>query len=268
MAAKRGPSYPAFGLSEAINKARQLYENDGRAQTSQDVVLAAWGYSSRNGASLRAYSAVRQFGLLDVDGERVRLSDTALAILLESPGSKDYCRALRDAANSPTVFRALFEEYPDELPSDATIIALLVRHMDFNPSAAKGIAESFRETAALVKECDAYDIPSVASKPSPSAATGGEAPSRVATSAARTPTAPGRDAPPERAVFMEFIWPLSGDAVATMTVSRSLDADDIDTLEAYFDIAKKALAKAAKARATAESREEGGSEVRIESGDD
>lgn len=56
-------------------------------------------------------------------------------------------------------------------------------------------------------------------------------------------------------LYMEFTWPLSGDAVATLSVTKTLDADDIETLEQYFAIAKKALTKAAgnKKAAIAES---------------
>ncbi len=50
---------------------------------------------------------------------------------------------------------------------------------------------------------------------------------------------------------MEFNWPLSGDAVATLTVSKKLDLDDIETLNSYFEVAKKALKKAASSSALA-----------------
>ena len=44
---------------------------------------------------------------------------------------------------------------------------------------------------------------------------------------------------------MEFSWPLSGNALATLTVTRTLEHDDIETLCDYFETAKKALRKAA-----------------------
>ncbi len=44
---------------------------------------------------------------------------------------------------------------------------------------------------------------------------------------------------------MEFTFPLSGDAAATLTVSRGIDADDVATLGEFFDSAKRALLKAA-----------------------
>ena len=47
---------------------------------------------------------------------------------------------------------------------------------------------------------------------------------------------------------MEFTFPLSGDAVATLTVSRGIDADDVATLGEFFDSAKRALLKATEAK--------------------
>lgn len=46
---------------------------------------------------------------------------------------------------------------------------------------------------------------------------------------------------------MEFTLPLSGNAVATLTVSRGVDAGDVATLGEFLDSAKKALLKAASA---------------------
>lgn len=46
---------------------------------------------------------------------------------------------------------------------------------------------------------------------------------------------------------MQFNWPLSGAVEATLTVSRQIEEDDIETLSSYFDIAKIALKKAAVA---------------------
>lgn len=45
---------------------------------------------------------------------------------------------------------------------------------------------------------------------------------------------------------MVFKWPLSGEAWAALTVSRPLDADDVETLCDNFKVAKRALDKAAR----------------------
>ena len=50
---------------------------------------------------------------------------------------------------------------------------------------------------------------------------------------------------------MEFTWTLSADAVATLVVSREIEADDVDNLEASLGIALKSLKKVASTRAAA-----------------
>lgn len=43
---------------------------------------------------------------------------------------------------------------------------------------------------------------------------------------------------------IEFVWPLSGDTTATLTVNCTPDAEDLRLLAECFEIAIKVLAKA------------------------
>jgi DNA-binding protein YbaB len=52
---------------------------------------------------------------------------------------------------------------------------------------------------------------------------------------------------------MQFTWPLSENAVATLTVSKQLDPDDVELLSDYFAVAKRALVKAARTQQAAAS---------------
>lgn len=234
MAGKRGPNYPAFGLGEAINRARKLYEQDGTARTAPEVAVRAWGYTTLNGSSLRALAGVRQYGLLESSEDSVKLSDRALAILLSPVGSSDRVQAINEAAHAPAIFATLNELYTDGLPSDAAIVSTLVRKYGFQEEPAQKCVSAYRETIELVKQSGVADIPP----------TGAEQPARSEKRDERPAT--GRDTQGGR---MEFHWPLSGDAQATLTVSRRLDADDIETLVSYFEIAKKALRKSAASQA-------------------
>lgn len=45
---------------------------------------------------------------------------------------------------------------------------------------------------------------------------------------------------------MQFVWPLSGNVVATMTVSKQIEEDDIETLLANLKAAEIAIRKQAK----------------------
>jgi hypothetical protein len=232
----RGRGYPAFGLGEAIQKAKQLYARDGKAAVSSEAAVQAWNYKGLNGASLRALAALRQYGLLDAPSAKtVKLSPTALTILLEPENSPERAEAIREAATRPAVFAELNEQYGEDLPSDPAIVSHLVRNENFSEDAAKSLIAAYRDTLDLAGKAKTADIP-------PRKEPGG-APNGDRDSHRRQPARPDT-----QGEHMEFTWPLSGDTVATLTVTKGLDAEDIETLTAYFEIAKKALAKAAKTR--------------------
>lgn len=248
----RSRNYPAFGLGEAIARARRLYEQDGKAAVPTDVAVRAWGYGTLNGASLRTLGAVRQYGLLDDAGDKlVKLSSRALTILLEPEDSPERVKAIQEAANSPAVFRELIERYGDGLPSDAGLISYLVRHENFTEDAARSLIAAFRDTLGLVSGLPATNITNSGNldedAPDPNAALRRSqlGLTDVLDRAGVTKRSPA----PEPGGAMQFQWPLSGDAVATLTVTRELDPDDVETLADYLEIAKRTLAKAARARA-------------------
>ncbi|HZI74250.1 MAG TPA: hypothetical protein VFD73_09545, partial [Gemmatimonadales bacterium] len=228
----------AFGLGEAIKRARELYAQDGKAPVLSEAAVKAWGYSTLNGASLRVLGALRQYGLLeDPAPKTVRLSPRALTIILEEDGSPDRAMAIREAALAPPVFSELLEHYGGSVPSEGTAVSHLVRNDHFNEDAARSLIAAWRDTLDLVQVVSATDITSR----NDGHGVGGRPDLRADDQ--RQPTQPRLQTEGER---MEFTWPLSGNAVATMTVTRELEPDDIETLAAYFEIAKKALSKAAR----------------------
>jgi hypothetical protein len=246
MAGSRGPSYPAFGLPEAIERARKLYEQDGRAQTSPEVAVGAWGYGSLNGASLRVLSALKQYGLLETANDYVKLSDRALAIIVEPEGSPDRAEAIQAAAMAPAIFTSLLAEYQENVPSDGALVAHLVRKQGFSDDAAQKVVAAFRQTVELAKQSTVVHTTESRERPQPAAEH--PRPGPRPESRGRHSEAPQRGAGEEA---MEFNWPLSGNAVATLTVSKKLDLDDIETLTSYFEVAKRALKKAASTPASA-----------------
>ena len=237
----RSKNFPAFGLGEAIDKAKQLYQRDGKAAVDAAVAVQAWGYKGINGASLRALGGVRQYGLLESSGTKiVRVTPQALTIILEPEDSAERAVAIREAAYAPAMFRELREYYPDSLPSDPAIVSWLVRTHNFSEDAAKGLIASYRDTLALVDRLTKTDI-------GPDGGGREEKPKQVRTMFGLMDP-PERKPPPPPGGAMEFKWWLSGDVVATLTVNRALELDDIDVLSESFETAKKGLIKAAKAR--------------------
>lgn len=244
MAKARSRNFPALGLGDAIKKAKEFYSKDGKAAVPSDVAVQAWGYKGINGASLRTLGAVRQYGLLDGSGDKmVKLSARGLTIVLEPEDSAERATAISEAAMMPAMFKELRDQYPDGLPSDAAMVSWLVRSHSFNEGSARDLIASYRATLALAGEGVKRDTSAGHSRGDHSEGERNNPPPPPRGHQGRPPA-------PE-AQHMEFTWPLSGDAVATLTVSKGLDPDDIETLTAYFEIAKKALGKAAKATANA-----------------
>jgi hypothetical protein len=236
--AKRGPGYPMFGLATAIERARQLYDQDGSAQTSPEVAVKAWGYGGLNGASLRVLAALRQYGLLEGAGDAVKLTHRALTILLEPPESRERAIAINEAVLSPDVFAAILAEYKDDLPSDAALVSFLVRKQSFQERPAQTLVEAFRESVALAKET-----------PAPHFADNGarQAPTEKVTSAGTgailvTGRAAGSVGPQEaRGQAMAFSWPLAENQVVSLGFTRAPVAAEIATLEKYLQTVKEAL---------------------------
>jgi hypothetical protein len=131
-------------------------------------------------------------------------------------------------------------EYGENVPSDAALVAHLVRRQGFSESAAQNVVSAFRESVELAKQSGG--VHTTESMERPQVATEQPRTGQRPEGRARSPEAPKRDAGGEA---MEFNWPLSGNAVATLIVSKKLDLDDIVTLTSYFEVAKRALTKAA-----------------------
>src|SRR5437867_12855179 len=107
----RSPNYPALSLETAVQRAKALYEREGRSAVAPEVAVKAWGYRSLSGPSRSQIAALRHYGLIEQPSNgNLRLSNRALALVLRSPDSPEYQAALRDAALTPALFRELYED--------------------------------------------------------------------------------------------------------------------------------------------------------------
>lgn len=149
-AASRSRNYPAFGLPTAIERARALYDRDGKAAVNVVAAVKAWGYTSLNGRSMRALGALRQFGLLDDTAPKtVKLSSRALQLLVAPKDSPDYRKAIQEATKEPTIYRELLAKYEEGLPSDESLIHDLVLNSSFSEEAATAIVSGLRASLSL-----------------------------------------------------------------------------------------------------------------------
>jgi hypothetical protein len=150
----RSPSYPSFGLEEAIRKAQLLYDAEDRHPIPIDAVAEHWSHALKSSSLLQGVSALKQFGLLTDEGSgedrRVRLSDLALDILLHDDGSEESAAAIKEAALKPKIHRELWEKYHGKLPSaDSSIRHYLLRDRKegvFNRDYVDAFISQFRST--------------------------------------------------------------------------------------------------------------------------
>ena len=150
----RSPSYPGIDLAKALERAKEMYERDGRNAAHVDNILSHWGYSPKAGPGRTTFAALKKFGLMTEESSgahrRGRLSDLALRILLdERPSSPDKRKAIQQAALTPSIHRELWDEYGGSLPSDETLRTLLRIDRKFTETGAADFINEFRSTIAF-----------------------------------------------------------------------------------------------------------------------
>jgi hypothetical protein len=150
MARIRSPNYPQMGLSDAISRTAQVFQKERQHPAPKDVVVRHLGYSSLNGASLGALSALLKYGLLDREGENYRVSDRAIAILApHNPQEK--IESVQAAAKSPALFAEILDSFKGVLPSDENLRAYLIRR-GFAESAIGPVISTLRDTVQFVAD--------------------------------------------------------------------------------------------------------------------
>lgn len=147
----RSPNYPSSNLPEAIAKVRMIYEKERRAGAPRNIVLKHMGYNSINGASLRALSTLRKFGLIEERDGRIYVSQLSLDILVYPSTDERHKVSVVKSALKPSIYAHILERYQGGLPSDETIKAELVREYGFNDSVVETFLADFKATLEYVE---------------------------------------------------------------------------------------------------------------------
>jgi hypothetical protein len=152
----RSPNYPAISLPEAIIRVTALYRAIHTHAAPRDVVAKGMGYTSLNGASATAISALHKYGLLERSGDDVKVSERALSILHpHTPEEK--AAAITAAAVEPALFAELAERFPGAMPNEELLRNYLVRK-GFAPGAIGPVIAAYRDTSDMVvSEGRGYD---------------------------------------------------------------------------------------------------------------
>lgn len=192
----RSPNSPSLSLSDALAKAKIIYDVEKKIPTTPDVMLSHIGYEKPDsGPAGRAFGALRQYGLVtEVEAGKFRISDSSFRYFELPPDDPERQKILREAALKPALFKELINRHKDGvLPSDAALRSYLVLEKNFNPNTVEDFIRVFRQTIAVAKPFDeGYTAPD-AGEPEGESKPAGEA--RMQPSVAnKTPTNTGSPA--------------------------------------------------------------------------
>jgi hypothetical protein len=145
----RSPNYPALSLPEAVEKVHMVYRAQHTHGAPREVVVKGMGYAGLNGASATAVSALMKYGLLDRDGDELKVSHRAMCIIAPH-SSEEKAQALRDAAFSPPLFSELVDKFPGRMPNEEVLKNYLIRK-GFAPGALSSVISAYKETSEMVE---------------------------------------------------------------------------------------------------------------------
>jgi hypothetical protein len=145
----RSPNYPSIPLNEAINRARQVYDKEHTYKASAQTVAEDMGYTSLNGTSRTTISALKKYGLLQADGDGVKISSDAVDIFELPADDPIAVEARRRAAFKPALFAEFKETYGDRLPSDGNLRHVLIKR-GFNPRMASEVIQIYKDTLTAI----------------------------------------------------------------------------------------------------------------------
>jgi hypothetical protein len=150
--AMRSPNFPAISLPDALKKVKVIYDADGRTPVSSKVLLEHLGYGEKmSGAAGRMVSALRQFGLLTITGDKSKVSDDAFHVLTLSDAAPVRKAAIVSLAKKPAIFREVLAAYPERLPSDSALRDYLITEKKFNPASVETFVRALKGTLEFAK---------------------------------------------------------------------------------------------------------------------
>lgn len=145
----RSPNYPTKSLETSFEQALNAYNSIGTTSVSSDTFCEALGYSGKNGASLSAIAAVRQYGLIEGRGEDIQIS-TLFQKIFRPLNEVERYQGLREASLKPKVFAEIFSEY-ENLPPENLLASIAIRKFGFSEAGAKKFSRSITETYKYVE---------------------------------------------------------------------------------------------------------------------
>jgi len=157
MAKTRSPNFPFIPLEKALERARAVWDKEGRHEAAPETIVGHWGYSPKSSGGRQTIGALRHFGLLEGKGDRLRLTELAQSILFSEEGSEQWLRRVREAALNPAIHKEIWTKYDGELPSDQNLRYYLVIEREFAEVGAAELIRELRSTLKFARLADGND---------------------------------------------------------------------------------------------------------------
>jgi hypothetical protein len=161
----RSPNYPSINLKEAIGRATDFYQRNGRHGAGFETLASFWGYGAKSSGFRLTLAAIRSFGLVEGVGKGdrlIKLTPLGLDIVTDYPeGSAERAKAIKDAARRPKIHAELWAKYGARLPSDEELRRFLVREREFNDKTVSQFISEYKDTLAFADLSDADRMPPV-----------------------------------------------------------------------------------------------------------
>lgn len=149
MAKARSPNYPMLDFGAALQAVRKAFEKDHRNKMSRSVLSKHLGHESLSGPALGKLGALRAYGLIDGNGDELRITDEAVNALMAPEGSSERATAITQLAMRPKLFQEIRKDFPGAVSQDNLKFWLIKKH--FVPDAAEKAAKVYLATARLAE---------------------------------------------------------------------------------------------------------------------
>jgi len=147
---KKSPRAPTVSLSEALDRAMRIYDNERLHPAPVEVVAADMGYkSANNGSALSMIASLRYFGLLERPRDGALAVSKAVEQFRFSPSEEQKKNLLMQFLVTPPLYQELLAQYTTGLPSDGNLRYELIQR-GFIPAAAENALQVFRQSVDFV----------------------------------------------------------------------------------------------------------------------
>ncbi len=129
---RRSPSSPSLTIEDAVSKALTIYHRENFNLMHPDIAAQDIGYSNAaNGSAVSILATLKLFGLLQSPAKGQLSVSKDIQEYKLNPDKSIRQQLLNKWLNTPKVYRAIFEKFGHNMPSDANLCHFLVTELNF-----------------------------------------------------------------------------------------------------------------------------------------